>query len=70
MRLSCIAALACIAACGGYSTQEAYDRCEEERTVKPTVTDEAFAQCVACYEDCGNDCVAQGTSPESYLCPP
>lgn len=59
-----------LAGCGGgYSTQEAYDRCEQERKVKITVTDASFTECVACYEDCGNDCTGTGTTPEHYRCP-
>jgi hypothetical protein len=55
---------------GGYSTQEADARCKQERTNKPTLTDESFAQCVACFEDCGADCEAAGSTPEQYACPP
>jgi hypothetical protein len=65
-----IVVLSALAGCGGgYSTQEAYARCEEERTVKVTMTDESFAECVACYENCGSDCEAAGASPETYSCP-
>ena len=68
--LATLGITACLAACGGYSTQEAYARCEQERSTKQTVDDDAFKQCVACHEDCGLDCEAAGTSPEQYACPP
>ncbi len=56
--------------CGGHaSTQEANARCRDEQRTKNTVTDEAFAQCVACFEDCGDDCQAMGETPERYACP-
>lgn len=69
--LSTLAVGASVGGCGGggYTTQEAYDRCEQERKTKNTVTDASFTECVACYEDCGADCQGTGTTPEHYRCP-
>lgn len=62
----CVAALC---ACGGYSTQEANRACEDERARNPTITDESFALCVACYETCGEECTSVADSPPTYVCP-
>lgn len=65
------AAIACflLAGCdGGLSTQEAIVRCDQERTSKATVTDESYQECLTCYEECGDDCKALDTSPETYTC--
>lgn len=68
--LAGLSALVVASACGdGYSTQDAYERCQQERHVKATVTDAAFTECVACHEDCGLECRAAGSSPERYSCP-
>jgi hypothetical protein len=59
-----------LSACGGrFSTQEAVERCDIERANKLTVTDEVYDACVACFEDCGEDCAAAGSTPETYRCP-
>jgi hypothetical protein len=63
-------AAALLAGCGNHlSTQEANVECQQERERKPDLTDDDFAECVACFEECGNTCEAQGTSPETYACP-
>ncbi|MFO0756152.1 MAG: hypothetical protein U0359_06655 [Byssovorax sp.] len=53
----------------GYTTQEAYARCEIEQKNSTTVTDDSFKSCVACFEQCGDTCAAQGKVPEEYACP-
>lgn len=59
-----------LGACSGrLSTQDAAERCNIERSNKLTVTDEAYQACVACFEDCGDDCTTAGTTPETYSCP-
>ena len=56
--------------CGShYSTQEAYDICHKTSSLSPAATDEAFAQCVACYEECGAECKQTGTLPLTFECP-
>jgi hypothetical protein len=52
-----------------YSTQEAYDICRTSDARSPGATDESFAQCVACCEECGADCAPAGSMPLSYVCP-
>ena len=68
VRAGLILAAIGLASCGQFSTQEAAERCDIERANKPTVTDEVYQACIACFEDCGNDCVAAGTTPETYRC--
>ena len=57
--------------CGnGLSEDDAKLRCDQERAAKgSSVTDDAYDQCLTCYEDCGDDCTASGTSPATYACP-
>jgi hypothetical protein len=70
VRIAALVALSALAACsGGLSTQEAAAECEIERKNKQTVTAEAYQACIGCYELCGSDCKAQGTNPETYVCP-
>lgn len=70
-----LAALIAIAAlsmgCGsGLSTEEATQRCDQERNIKRMFFSEgSYASCLSCYEECGDDCDALATSPESYTCP-
>lgn len=56
-------ALAVLPGCDNYSTQDAYEQCELISDSTP-LTDDAFAECVACYENCGSGCggVADGGS--------
>lgn len=74
MKRIVIALLALGAAAAGcadhFTTQEAYNACNELKSIE-TIDDspEVFADCVACYEDCGNDCSPQGTAPETFACP-
>lgn len=50
-----------------FSTQEAYAACEKlAESGPPADTEAGFADCVACYEDCGNACIP---SAEGYSCP-
>jgi hypothetical protein len=53
-----------------FSTQEAYAACEglQERTDFAD-SPETFADCVDCYESCGDDCALQPTSPATFACP-
>jgi hypothetical protein len=70
-----LAALIAIAAlsmgCGsGLSTEEATQRCDQERTSQNLLfTDAIYAECVSCYEECGDDCDPQSTTPLTYVCP-
>jgi hypothetical protein len=66
-----IAALA--AGCGGLSTVEAEQRCDQERAAEGTGTscidDAAYDECVSCYEDCGDDCARGDACPAHFSCP-
>jgi hypothetical protein len=57
------------AACG-YSNEEAQSKCNLERTAKSTCFgDRTYAQCVGCFEECGEDCEVTESCPVQYLCP-
>jgi hypothetical protein len=58
-----------LAACGDhYSTQEAYRVCDDIIARVDTTTEAAFADCVDCFESCGDECEQRG--PENgFLCP-
>ena len=57
--------------CGsGLSTEEATQRCDQERFIKDDFyTDSSYAQCISCFEECGDECLARATAPETYACP-
>ena len=71
--LSCalLLGLPWLVGCGShFSTQEAYDICNKSEGRNPGATDVSFAECVACYEECGSDCApAANTIPLTYQCP-
>jgi hypothetical protein len=54
----------------GFSEESATLRCDQERTANAAgcITDAVYAQCVSCYEECGNDCVRADTCPGAYTC--
>jgi hypothetical protein len=53
-----------------YTTQEAYEACNDLLRLSIERDDrEALADCVACYEDCGTDCDQVGTTPVTFSCP-
>lgn len=68
--LSALTLLFTQAACGsGYDEERAKTVCEQERAAKaPIFTDDDFAKCVACYEECGDGCVPKHTTPYDYVC--
>ncbi|MBL8740400.1 MAG: hypothetical protein JNK04_04880 [Myxococcales bacterium] len=51
-----------------FTTQEAYSSCEQ-LVGAPEDSPAAFADCVSCYEDCGNACTLEGSAPITYTCP-
>lgn len=66
---SAFSAMLALAGCTEhFSTQEAYASCEK-LVGAPEDAPEPFADCVACYEDCGNACVLEGSAPITYSCP-
>lgn len=56
--------------CGsGLSAEDAAIRCDQEKTSKgmlfgPTT----YAECLSCYEECGDSCAPISTSPPTYKC--
>lgn len=62
-------ALFCAACGSGVSESDAQARCDQEKAAKAGFfTQSSYDQCVSCQEDCGDDCRAQSTSPETYKC--
>ncbi len=58
-----------IAACGGYSAEEAKTKCDLERTANSACsTDTSYNQCLSCYESCGTDCAVAESCPVQYIC--
>jgi anaerobic selenocysteine-containing dehydrogenase len=69
-RLLALLALPLLAACGGgYTTQQAVAQCDAERKARPAMSDASRDECVACYEECGVDCVVTGGVPPKFACP-
>ncbi|WP_438016218.1 hypothetical protein WMF18_36045 [Sorangium sp. So ce315] len=61
--------VALAAGCGGLSTEEAQERCDRLRDTVPFCsTDESHAACVSCHEECGDDCEASPTCPQTFAC--
>ncbi len=57
-------------ACGsGMTTEEAESECGRIRDTQPAcIDDNAYAQCVSCHEECGRECTALESCPESFTC--
>ena len=62
--------LAVAASCGGGDdTEEATKTCQDVRARQSQcVDDAAFAQCVACREECGKDCSQLESCPLQFTC--
>jgi len=56
--------------CGsGYSSEKATQRCDQEQESKSLcMTEAAYAECIACFEECGAACEPQATCAETYAC--
>ena len=70
--LSIAALVAALAAgCGGLSTPEAEQRCDQEREADASqcIDDASYSECVVCYEDCGDDCTRVSGCPGKFSCP-
>lgn len=54
-----------------FTTQEAYNECEEIADRTPTMSEGSFTDCVDCHERCGVDCERQEgfEPPDEYVCP-
>jgi hypothetical protein len=55
------------AGCGGYSSDEAKDVCDLERS-KPCQTDQTYEACISCFEECGSSCATAESCPVQYIC--
>jgi hypothetical protein len=54
---------------GGLSTEQATVRCDQERTAQAgCFTDEVYASCLNCYEECGDSCTILESCPLQYSC--
>lgn len=65
-------ACAAIVACGGFSEQEAADRCAQEQEARQSACFDSgsLAVCKAAFEDCGDDVVIDATAcPLTFTCP-
>lgn len=55
--------------CGGLSTEESQQRCDQLRDAVPScATDESHDACVSCYEECGDACEPSGACPQTFTC--
>ncbi|MDI3286416.1 hypothetical protein [Polyangium sp. 15x6] len=58
-----------LAACAGYSPEEAQTKCDLERAAKAAcVNDAAYQQCLSCFEECGDSCAIAESCPIQYIC--
>lgn len=58
-------------ACGGFSTEEAEARCDQEAEARSgggCFTDVAYEECVAAFEECGGDVLINDGCPLSFTC--
>ena len=56
-------------ACSGHSTEEATAECERLRgDIMSCFDDAVMAECVACFEDCGNSCSLVQGMPCTFSC--
>ncbi|MCC6555257.1 MAG: hypothetical protein IT372_20020 [Polyangiaceae bacterium] len=69
--LALLAPAALAAGCGGLSTVEAEQRCDQARAADATdcVNDAAYDQCVSCFEECGDECAKAESCPAQFICP-
>ena len=69
--LTALTALA-IGGCGdGFDTAEATAACDaDEKNMPNCFDDDAYAQCIACHEECGDTCATIDTvCPAQFTCP-
>ncbi len=69
---SFILSIACLAACGGFSEEEAAARCDQERAARGEqgcFGNVEYDECKAAYEECGEDVTIVDGCPIAYSCP-
>jgi hypothetical protein len=61
-----------LAACGGFSEEEATARCDQERAARGEqgcFGNVEYGKCKAAYEECGEDVTVVDGCPIAYSCP-
>lgn len=53
---------------GGYDEEEATATCEALVSTVDTSDRAAFDECVACFEECGDDCAVAESFPPQFIC--
>lgn len=68
--VSAMTFLSAMAGCSsGLSKEDADTRCDQEKaSLGAFFDDKVYANCEACFEQCGDTCVRHATSPISYSC--
>jgi hypothetical protein len=57
------------AGCGGLSTEESKQRCDQAKAdLTNCMDDAAYDACVSCYEECGDDCTVGESCPYTFAC--
>jgi hypothetical protein len=65
-----ITSVAVFGCSSGLSLEDATIRCDQEKASKKEfVTFAAYNECLACYQLCGDTCIAVATAPATYVCP-
>ncbi len=70
--LTTLALIASVASCGdGFDTEEATAECNlDQKRLPNCMDDEAFALCVSCHQECGDNCATLDTvCPTRFTCP-
>ena len=60
------------ASCGGFSTEEAEARCDQEQLAREEggcFTEFTYDDCVAAFEECGEDVTIDDSCPLAFVCP-
>lgn len=58
--------------CGGFTEEEAVARCDQEQEARGgggCFTLPVYDECVAAFQDCGDDVVIEESCPMQYSCP-
>jgi hypothetical protein len=56
--------------CSGYSSDEAKERCDAEQSARASCFGaKIYSECLTCFEDCGDSCVATDSCPTHFVCP-
>ena len=54
----------------GLDEEEAKVRCDQEKAARGAfVTEEAYAQCMDCHQECGDDCRVSSDAVPQFTCP-